>query len=120
MNHESSLHDWPYLSEEALSGMADWRTQHPQASLSEIEREVDARLSKLRARIIQDAAQASTATSWNKQAENEAPSCPHCGELMRAAGRHHRHLQTSQGQQIALERSYAVCPACGYSFFPPR
>lgn len=100
--------------------MADWRSQHPQASLSEIEREVDNHLGQLRARMIQDAAQASGMANWSQQAGSAAPTCPGCGERMRAGGKHRRRLQTSQGQQIELERSYASCPACGYSFFSPR
>ncbi len=44
--------EWAALSEDVLSGMQDWRAQHPQATLSEIEVELDARLARLRARLL--------------------------------------------------------------------
>jgi hypothetical protein len=38
--------EWRTLAEEALTGMADWRAQHPRATLREIEAAVDERLSR--------------------------------------------------------------------------
>ena len=53
---------WDELAEEVLSGMKEWRLQHPKATLCEIEAALDARLGKMRALMLQDAALASTAT----------------------------------------------------------
>ena len=61
---EACEREWAALSEEVLSGMADWRAQHPRATLSEIERELDARLANMRARMLERVAQQSAATTW--------------------------------------------------------
>jgi len=50
---EAFERDWAALSEEVLSGMADWRAQHPRATLSEIEAELDARLARMRACLLE-------------------------------------------------------------------
>jgi phage host-nuclease inhibitor protein Gam len=59
------------LSEEAITGIKEWRLQHPRASLKEIEAAIDERLAKVRARMLQDAALASDQTDWT-----EAPALP--------------------------------------------
>ena len=43
---------WEQLAEEVMSGMKEWRLQHPKASLREIERALDERLGKMRARMV--------------------------------------------------------------------
>jgi DNA-binding transcriptional regulator WhiA len=48
---EALADSWQTLAAEALSSMADWRVQHPRATLREIETAVDERLSALRARM---------------------------------------------------------------------
>ena len=48
---------WQQLAAEVLGGMKEWRLQHPQATLQEIEAALDARLSGLRARLGAAAAQ---------------------------------------------------------------
>jgi len=57
---------WKGLSEEIMAGMAEWRSQHPQANLREIEGEIDKRLSELRARMITDTANASASARWEE------------------------------------------------------
>src|SRR5438034_1007763 len=42
---------WP-LAQEVLTGMKEWRLQHPTATFSEIEAALDARLGRLRARML--------------------------------------------------------------------
>ncbi len=113
---------WAALSEDVLSGMADWRAQHPHATFSEIEAEVDTRLSRMRARMLERVAQQSTATTWRQQEggqEGAAPRCPHCGTPLEPHGRRRRRLRTSGGQRVELEREYGVCPQCGQGLFPP-
>ncbi len=109
---------WRELSEEVLTGMKEWRLQHPRATLSEIEAALDERLSRLRARMLADAALASAATDWGA-ASPTVPRCPECGKPLRARGRHPRQLQTQGGHDLTLQRAYGVCPNCQAGFFPP-
>lgn len=109
---------WRELGEEAFTGMAEWRTQHPRATFREIEAAVDERLARVRARMLEDAALMSAATEgWEG---SERPCCPACGEQMMADGRSSRRLVTNHDQPITLTRQRAVCPACGAGLFPPR
>jgi uncharacterized protein with PIN domain len=110
---------WRALADEVLSGVKEWRLQHPRASLSEIERALDERLSRLRARLLQDAALASASANLSAAAETERPVCPTCERRLEARGQHTRELTTVQDRTIRLERSYAVCPTCEVGFFPP-
>lgn len=50
--------------------------------------------------------------------EVEPPSCPNCGQPMRAKGRKKRYLRTRSGE-TRVERPYFHCPACGWGHFPP-
>jgi ribosomal protein S27AE len=119
MDSESMDREWRALSEEILLGMKEWRQQHPKATLREIEEAVTERLSRLGARMIQDAAQTSAAADWTKQVEAEAPRCEHCGEVLVSRGKRPRRLQASGGAQVTIERSYGTCPRCGVGLFPP-
>ncbi len=47
---EATEWHWRELSEEVISGMKEWRDQHPKATLREIEEALDERLGKMRAR----------------------------------------------------------------------
>ena len=109
---------WRELSEAVLTGMKEWRLQHPRATLSEIEAALDERLSQLRARMLEDAALASAATDWRSGPE-AAGVCPECGTPLQRRGKHRRQLQTHGGQSLTLEREYGVCPACQAGLFPP-
>lgn len=110
---------WDELAEEVLSGMKEWRLQHPKATLREIEQALDERLGKMRARMLQDAALASTAADLRAAAEAERPVCPACGAPLTARGSGVRQLTTQHHQTLTLERSYGVCPQCGAGVFPP-
>jgi predicted RNA-binding Zn-ribbon protein involved in translation (DUF1610 family) len=111
--------EWKNLSEEALSGVKEWREAHPKATFAEIEREVDEGLTRLRARMLQDLAQESAAGDWSKASDTTSPVCPNCGGQLRKRGKQSRELQSSGGRAIHLERHSASCLSCGYSFFPP-
>ena len=78
----------------------------------------DEQMNRLRAGMIEEVAQASPLEQAD--AEQQTRKCPQCGERMQARGKHQRRLQTHGGQQVRLTRQYLSCPACGYSFFPPR
>ena len=106
--------EWQALSEEAYSGMADWRAAHPQATFAAIEAAVEERLAGLRARMLERAALASAATELR-----ERPLCPTCGGRVQARGKHKRRLTVPGDQVVELERTYVGCPSCGTGFFPP-
>lgn len=109
---------WRVLSEEVIVGLKEWRVQHPQATLQEIEAAVDERLAQFRARMLQDMALASQAADLSQASVQERPVCPTCGGPVEPRGPHERHLTTHQGQTLTLKRSYAVCPTCQVGFFP--
>ena len=108
---------WRDLAEEVLTGFRAWRVQHPTASLTEIEDELDGRLDRLRARVVEDAALASAAADWGRTAAR--PPCPACGARMQADGQEVRRLTTTGDQVLTLRRHRARCPACGTGLFPP-
>lgn len=100
-----------------MNGMADWRKQHPKATLREIEKALDERMLKLRAQVLEDAAQLSEMRVWT---ESEAVAlCPDCQQALEFRMRGKRELQTHGGHSIRLEREYGICPKCGQGFFPP-
>lgn len=107
---------WQKLMSDILSGMKEWREQHPKAKFAEIERETMKRMAELQARMLEEAAQMSEAKDWD---ESEAPLCPECGTPMVKRGQQKRDLQAQGGEEVHLERSYAVCPQCGAGIFPP-
>jgi hypothetical protein len=109
--------EWPRLADEVLTGMQEWRGQHPTATRGEIEQAVDERLARLRARLVQDVALASAATE--ARAGGKPPDCPDCGTPMAVEGARTRHLRTTYEQEVALTRRYARCRACGTGLFPP-
>ena len=47
---------WHEQSFDLMTGMAEWRMQHPKATLREIEAELDRRLEHLRAKMLEEAA----------------------------------------------------------------
>ena len=110
---------WHELAEEVISGMKEWRLQHPKATFREIERALDERLGKMRARMLQDAALASAAAHIQAAQAEERPVCPKCGRVLEARGTQERQVTTHHNQGVRLERSYGVCPTCGEGFFPP-
>jgi hypothetical protein len=110
---------WQALTDEVLTGMKEWRLQHPRASLREIEAALDERLSRVRARMLQDLALASAAADVSAAEAGERPVCPRCGGSLEARGQHPRELTTYHERTIRLERSYASCPACETGLFPP-
>jgi hypothetical protein len=112
-------HWWP-LAQEVLTGMKEWRLQHPTATLAEIEAALDARLGRLRAQMLADAALASAAATWSQESGSARPPCPACGAPLQSRGAATRALQTHAGQEITLTRSYGTCSACGAGLFPPR
>jgi YgiT-type zinc finger domain-containing protein len=106
---------WQKLTDEILSGIAEWREQHRQATFTEIERETMRRIAQLQAKLVEDLAQASQAADWQA---STAPICPKCGAKMGRRGEQERSIQVVGGEEVKLKRAYAVCPSCGEGIFP--
>jgi len=116
MQAEDLQEHWKEQGEETFAAVAQWRVTHPKATLAEIEQAVDEQINRLRARMIEQAAQASAA------AESQASQglvCEQCGLALQARGRAKRRWQTHGGQEVEVERTYVSCPQCGSGFFPP-
>jgi hypothetical protein len=110
---------WDELAEEVLSGMKEWRLQHPKATLRQIEAALDERLGKMRARMLQDAALASAAADLKAAQATERPVCSECGSVLVERTVAERQLITQHNQVLQLARSYGVCPTCGTGLLPP-
>ena len=111
---------WQQLTAEITREMCQWRLAHPLATLREIEIELDARLSRMRVRMLEDLALTSTTAVWAETPAPQQPLCPDCHLPLDDRGAKTRTLQTHGGQELQLRRSYGVCPACGAGLFPPR
>lgn len=110
---------WHQLTQEVMTGMREWRLQHPKATLRKIETELDARLHRMRACMLEDLALASSAADWAATPPAQQPTCPDCGAPLRLRGANTRTLQTHGGEALTLTRQYGSCPACGAGLFPP-
>ncbi len=114
---EDKRAQWEQLAGEVLSGMKEWRTQHPRATFAEIEEAIEEHVAKMRARMLEDV------VHWREGGGTQAEPqmrCNACGRALQERGKHVRHLTTQGHQQIALERTYGYCPTCRVGFFPPR
>jgi hypothetical protein len=98
-------------------GLREWRALHPQATLAEIETELDRRMARVRAQMLTDLALASSATDVQAEAP---PVCPQCGGRLRDEGVRARTLVTLHNEPLTLERDDATCSQCGSRVFPPR
>lgn len=103
-----------------LTGMKEWRQQHPTATLREMEEAMDERLAKLRAGMLEELIHMSPQADWSQQDRESRPRGEQCGEELVKRGQSSRRLQTTGGEQIRLERTYGTCPTCGQGLFPPR
>ena len=92
--------------------MAAWRANHPHATLTEIENQIDGELARLRQRLVQDAVVDATT--------GEAVECPQCGEAMVNNGKKERRLQIKGGETVHFSRQQKRCRHCGTTLFPPR
>ena len=115
---ETEAH-WQREVELVMTGMKEWRLQHPRASFREIETALDERLAKMRARMLEDLALASAAARVSAAPEEERPRCPGCGGPLEARGEQERTLTTTYNEPITLRRGYGYCPACAAGLFPP-
>lgn len=113
MAHGELVERWQEQYEQITEGVAAWHKQHPRATFSEIEAELDKRLNQLRAEMLADMAGAGEARA------EQRPLCPQCGRQATLRGKKRRRLRTQGGEEVVLERHHAICPHCGTAFFPP-
>ncbi len=111
---------WHELAQEVLLAMRSWREEHPTATLQEIEDEVDQRMARMRAGLVEGTAMSSAAVEVGSQASEQPARCPTCGGVLQARGKQVRKLRTTGEQTVRLTRSYGYCPTCQVGFFPPR
>ena len=100
------------LAETALAAeRRRWRRAHPDATLTEIEAALDARLAPARAELLAEVA---------ADIPEEEERCPECGERLVRRGDRTRTLRTQGDAPLAVTRAYLRCPACGAGGSPPR
>lgn len=87
MEKSSLAEVWRVLSESIFEEIEGWRREHPTATFQEIEDELDARLSGMRAQMLADLAQQSEKRDWSGQEAEKRPRCPQCGSPLQARGR---------------------------------
>src|SRR6266571_9437774 len=96
---------WHEVAQEVLLEMRSWREEHPKATLQEIEEEVDRRIARWRAGLVEAIAMASAAVEVGSLAAEQPVRCATCGGILQARGKQVRKLTTSGGQTVRLERS---------------
>ena len=119
MKAEQEQH-WHEMAQEVFLEMRTWRKDHPKATLQDIEEEVDRRLARLRAGLVEGVAMSSAAVEVGGRRAEAKAACPTCGGVLHARGKQVRKLPTTGQQTVRLERSYGYCPTCQVGFFPPR
>src|SRR6266853_6727883 len=85
---------WHQEAEAVMSGMKEWRLQHPKATFREIEAAVDEKLSGMRARLLEDLALASRAADLQDKQAGGRPHCPSCGHVLESQGKQDRTIVT--------------------------
>jgi hypothetical protein len=112
---EATQDGWDLAGRAVAQEVAAWRQAHPRATLTEIELAVEAAVSRLQGRLVEDLANGAGAAS-----AGERPSCPACGRPMVRRGRHKREvLVARRAEPLPLEREYWGCSSCGTGLFPP-
>ncbi len=119
METEEQSGKWHEQSQPIFAHIAQWRQDHPHATMAEIEQAVDEQMQRLRAQVVQDAAQNSPLREGIETTGSDKPRCPDCKVRLQARGKRERHLQTHGGHIVSLKRTYLSCPRCGYGLFPP-
>ena len=109
---------WDDIYDEATKKSRSWRRVNKQASLTDIENQVDVNLAELRAKMIEELAHESELSDLRQVAREERLTCSECGSIVNADGQRKRHMVTEHDQEVTLKRSKATCPNCGLSFFP--
>lgn len=110
---------WREAFGEASEAVSEWRVGHPRATFNEIENQVDGKLAKIRAEMIEDLVRESQLTNLTEIPKGKRPQCPVCGQVLASNGKQKRQLISSHEQVIEIERSKGYCGHCRVSYFPP-
>src|SRR5256885_15754426 len=94
------------LAQEVLLEMRSWREEHPTATLREIEEEVDQRMARMRAGLVEGIAMTSAAVEGGSRAAQPPAPWPRCGGVLQAGGKQVRQLRTTGGRTVRVSRSY--------------
>ena len=100
---------WNKLAQEVLSGMRDWRVQHPTATFTEIEEELDTRMARMRAGLLEDLAMASAAADVGGSQAHERPRCPTCGALLLTSPLQDRTTGGTTRPLVSLTATHISC-----------
>ncbi len=96
---------------EIRRALNNWHVTHPDATFLEMEDVVEAQLHRLRTSLL--------AEQTERTFVDEHPACRECGAQMVPRTQRARHVVLGGEETVDLERSYAVCPACGAGLSPP-
>lgn len=111
---------WTELNGAVQQELVAWRQAHPRATLAAIEAAVQTALQRVQAQYLRDLVAASPLADVARLAAAERPRCPDCGGVLVARGQQTRRVLTpGQPDPVPIQRSYAVCSACGRGLFPP-
>jgi hypothetical protein len=109
-------------TDEIVQRLWEWRADHPQATFDEIDEEVSRQFAVLQAQMVESLSQPGRSRPGSGAAPavgDGPPACPQCQTAMQGRGQRRRRVPTRQGQEVVLQRPYAVCPVCGAGRFPP-
>lgn len=110
---------WTNSFRQASDEVSQWRKKQPKATFNDIENQVDEKLARIRADMIQDLVAVSELTDFKRLPPNKRPKCPVCGKPLASNGQQKRQLVTSHEQVVELARSKGYCAHCRVSYFPP-
>lgn len=120
MARDAFVDDWDPHWAETKGSVAQWRREHPRATMREIEEAVDQQIDGLRARMLQDVAMESGAAQFAHASARDRPQCQGCGRPLVSRGARERTLTPTGGREVRLRRAYGQCQGCGLELFPPR
>jgi len=107
------------LGQAFAARVRDWKQQHPQATLEEMDEGMLHLTRELHAQTISELAMQEPEADWAEWPEGQRPRCPRCAVPLHPHGRRTRHLHGYGGTTIVIQRTYGTCPLCQASFFPP-
>lgn len=73
-----------------LTGMREWRQQHPTATLRDIEEAMDQRLNGRRAKMLEDLVKMRPQADGSGTPKEERPVCERCGNALVSRGKQRR------------------------------
>lgn len=97
---------------EEIDKVLAWQEEHPEATLREMEEELE----KIRLKILSQAIEAMVEMRGSGY-QIEKVHCPKCGAEMEYKGEKKRRKMTTVGE-MSYERSYYWCASCQEGFFP--